>query len=239
MMAFPRTVILLLVLALGGCSRILPSRDLQLSEMSFQMAVLGRSASEAEAAVVIKPGGAAGVFRERVDLSGGDRIVAEVDGQRYDLAGPVRLSKGNTGYRTTVPASAPGTRVRILFARPGRPDTPIGSGTLPKPFELAELPRSPSASRPLEVRWAPVSSDPMEIAVKGSCLSQTTLWMGEDPGLGVLEAGLLRPPVFKWNDCQVDLTVGRVGDGRPERGIHPGSSFVIRQERMARLEPVR
>jgi hypothetical protein len=239
MMAFPRTVILLLVLALGGCSRVLPSRDLQLSEMSFQMAVLGRSASEAEAAVVIRRGGAVGVFRERVDLSGGDRIVAEVDGQRYELAGPVRLSTGKTGYQAVVPTSAPGTLVRILFARPGRPEAPIGSGTLPAHFELAELPRSPSASRPLEVRWAPVSSDPMEIAAKGSCFSRTTVWMGEDPGRSVLEAGLLRPPVFKWNGCQVDLSVGRVGEGQPARGVHPGSSFVIRQVRMARLEPVR
>lgn len=107
------------------------------------------------------------------------------------------------------------------------------------PFELAELPRSPSASRPLEVRWAPVSSEPMEIDVKGTCLSRTTIWMEEDSGLGVVEAGLLRPPIFKWDDCQVDLTVARAGEGRPERGVHPGSGLLIRQVRTARLEPVR
>ncbi|HEX5718835.1 MAG TPA: hydantoinase B/oxoprolinase family protein [Thermoanaerobaculia bacterium] len=64
-------------------------------------------------------------------------------------------------------------------------------------------------------------------------------WMGEDPGHGVVEAGLLRPPVFKRDDCQVDLTVARAGKGRPERGLHPGSGFLIRQVRAARLEPVR
>lgn len=231
-------ILLLLLLVLGGCSRILPSRELQLSEMSFQMSVLGRSGSETEAAVVVRPGGAAGVFRERADLTGGDRIVAEVDGRQHELSGPVRLSSGSTGYRAMIPTAVPGTRVRLFFVRSGRP-VPIGAGALPAPFELAELPRSPSASRPLEVRWAPVGSDPMEMAVKGSCLSQTTVWMGEDPGRGVLEPGTLLPPIFKWNDCQIDLTVARVGDGGPERGVHPGSSFLIRQVRQVRLEPVR
>ena len=238
-MRFPRSLVLLLVLlVLGGCSRVLPSRGLELSGMSFQMWVLGRSGSVTEAAVVIRPGGAAGVFRERVDLTGGDRIVAEVDGKTYELRGPVRLSNGKNGYRVMISTAAPGTRVRLLFVRSGSP-LPIGAGALPPPFELAELPRSPSASRSLEVRWGPVSSEPMEIVVQGSCLSRTTLWMEEDSGLGVVQPGTLQPPVFKWDDCQVDLTVARAGEGRPERGVHPGSGFLIRQVRVTRLEPVR
>ena len=79
----------------------------------------------------------------------------------------------------------------------------------------------------------------MEIDVKGACLSRTTIWMEEDSGHGVVEAGLLRPPVFKWDDCEVDLTVARAGEGRTERGVHPGSGLLIRQVRTARLEPVR
>jgi len=238
MPSFRCSILVLLFLAVAGCARVLPSRELELSAMSFQMWVLGRSGSVTEAAVVIRPGGAAGVFRERVDLSGGDRIVAEVDGRPYELRGPVRLSNGKNGYRVMIPTAAPGTRVRLLFVRSGKP-VPIGAGALPPPFELAELPRSPSASLPLEVRWGPVSSEPMEIVVQGSCLSQTTLWMHPDPGHAVLKAGLLRPPVFKWDDCQVDLVVARAGEGRPERGVHPGSGFLIRQVRSVQLEPVR
>jgi hypothetical protein len=238
-MLFRRLLILLgALLVLGGCSRVVPSRELELSDLNLRVWVIGRGGSQTEVAVAILPVGATAAFRERVDLTGGDRIVAEVAGRSYELRGPVRLSNGKNGYRAMVPGVAPGARVRLRFVRAGHP-VPIGAGTLPPPFELAELPRSPSASRPLEVRWAPVSSEPIWIDVRGSCLSRTSIFIGEDPGHGVLEAGLLRPPVFNWDGCRVDLTVARAGEGRTERGLHPGSMFVIRQVRTARLEPVR
>jgi len=125
-----------------------------------------------------------------------------VDGKRYELKA---MSEPNhpLGYGVKVSTATPEARVCILLMRPGQVVVPIATGTLPPPFELAELPRSPSASRPLEVRWSPVSSEPMEIAVKGSCFSRTLIWLEEDSGLGVVEAGLLRPPVFKWDDCQI------------------------------------
>lgn len=206
--------------------------------MSFQVSVLGRSASLAEVLVLIRPGRLMAFSTQRVELAGGDRLVAEVDGKHYELKAMALPNRGS-GYGVKVPLAAPQARVRLLLLRPGRPAVTIATGTLPPPFELAELPRSPSASRPLEVRWGPVSSEPMEIDVKGTCLSRTTIWMEEDSGRGVVEAGLLRPPVFKWDDCQVDLTVARAGEGRPERGVHPGSGLLIRQVRTVRLEPVR
>jgi hypothetical protein len=79
----------------------------------------------------------------------------------------------------------------------------------------------------------------MEIVVKGPCISETTIWMGKDSGQVVLPQDSLRPPLFKWDDCPVDLTVARAGEGRPERGVHPGSGFLIRQVRQQRLEPIR
>lgn len=238
-MPFPRSLMLLgVLLAFGGCSRVLPSRELELAEMSFRMWVQGRSASRAEAAVLILPTGPTEVFRERVDLTDGDRIVAEVDGRRHELSGPVRLFNGRSGYRAVLPDAVPGSQVRLVFVRSGAP-VAIGSGTLPPPFELADLPRAPSASRPLEVRWAPVSSEPMTIAVRGSCLSRTTIRLDEDPGSGVIQAGLLRPPLFNWDGCEVDLTVARAGEGQLERGVHPDSRLVVSQVRTARLEPVR
>lgn len=237
-MASLRSPILLLALMFGGCAPRVPSTEFALSKMSFRITVLGRSASEAEVWASIRPGRRVSFRAQRVEMAGGDRLVAEVDGKSYEMKAmeePNRL----LGYGVKVPISAPEARVRLLLVRPDRPVIPVATGTLPPPFELAELPRAPSASRPLEVRWAPVSSEPMEIAVKGTCFSQTTIWMEEDAGHGVVEAGLLRPPVFKWDDCQVDLTVARAGEGRPERGTHPGSGFLIRQVRTVRLEPVR
>jgi hypothetical protein len=237
-MASLRTPIFLLVLLLGGCSRLVPSTDLPLSKMSFHIMVLARSGSEAEVLVSIRPGRRVNIRSQRVVMADGDRLVAEVDGKSYELKA---MSEPNhpLGYGVKASTAMPEARVRVLLMRPGQPVIPIATGILPPPFELAELPRSPSASRPLEVRWAPVSSEPMEIDVKGSCLSRTTIWIEEDSGLGVVEAGLLRPPVFKWNDCQADLTVARAGEGRLERGVHPGSGLLIRQVRTARLEPVR
>lgn len=232
-----RTPILLLALLLGGCSRLVPSTDLPLSKMSFHISVLARSGSEAEVLVSIRLGRRVKIRSQYVVMTGGDRLVAEVDGKRYKMEAVLKPGRPHF-YEAKVPIAKPNAEVRILLARP-KQVIPIAAGTLPPPFELAELPRSPSASRPLEVRWSPVSSEPMEIDVKGSCFSRTTIWMGEDPGHGVVEAGLLRPPVFKWDDCQVDLTVARAGEGRPERGVHPGSGFLIRQVRTARLTPVR
>jgi hypothetical protein len=236
-MASLRTPIFLLALLLGGCSRLVPSTDLPLSKMSVQATVMARSASEVEIWVSIRLGRRVAFRTQRVEMAGGDRLVAEVDGKRYELKA---MSEPNhpLGYGVKVSTATPEARVRVLLMRPGQPVIPIATGILPPPFELAELPRSPSASRPLEVRWAPVSSEPMEIAVKGSCFSRI-IWMEEDSGIGVVEAGLLRPPVFKWDDCQADLTVARAGEGRPERGLHPGSGLLIRQVRTARLEPVR
>jgi len=233
-----RIPVLLLTLLLGGCARLVPSTDLPLSKMSFRISVLARSASEAEVLVSIRPGRRVNIRSQRVVMAGGDRLVAEVDGKSYEMKA-TEEPRRPLAYRVKVPITTPKAAVRVLLMRPRQPAVPIATGTLPPPFELAELPRSPSASRPLEVRWSPVSSEPMEIDVKGSCLSRTTIWMGEDPGHGVVEAGLLRPPVFKWDDCQVDLTVARVGEGRPEHGVHPGSGFLIRQVRTARLTPVR
>ncbi len=237
-MASLRTPIFLLALLLGGCARLVPSTDLPLSKMSFQIAVLARSSSEAEVLVSIRPGRRVAFSSQRVEMAGGDRLVAEVEGKSYEMKAMEEPNRP-LSYGVKVPITAPKAAVSVVLVRPGRLVVPIATGTLPPPFELAELPRSPSASRPLEVRWAPVSSEPMEIDVKGSCLSRTTIWLGEDPGHGVVEAGLLRPPVFKWDDCQVDLTVARAGEGRPDRGLHPGSGFLIRQVRTARLEPVR
>ncbi len=236
-MASLRTPILLLALLLGSCARLVPSTDLPLSKMSFQVTVLARSASEAEVLVSIRPGRRVNVRSQRVVMTGGDRLVAEVDGKSYEMQAVVEPGRP-LSYEVKAPITTPKATVRILLERPNQV-IPIATGILPPPFELAELPRSPSASRPLDVRWSPVSSEPMEIDVKGSCLSRTTIWFGEDPGHGVVEAGLLRPPVFKWDGCQVDLTVARVGEGRPEHGVHPGSGFLIRQVRTARLEPVR
>jgi len=237
-MATLRTPIFLLALLLGGCVRLVPSTDLPLSKMSVQVTVLARNASEVEVWASIRPGRRVAFRSQRVVMAGGDRLVAEVEGKSYEMKAMEEPNRP-LAYRVKVPITAPKAAVRVVLVRPGRPVVPIAIGTLPPPFELAELPRSPSASRPLDVRWAPVSSEPMEIDVKGSCLSRTTIWLGEDPGHGVVEAGLLRPPVFKWDDCQVDLTVARAGEGRPERGVHPGSGFLIRQVRTARLEPVR
>lgn len=234
----PRSPILLLALALAGCSRSVPSTDLPLSKMSFDVSVLARSGSDAEVLVSIRPGRLMTFSTQRVELAGGDRLVAEVEGKIYELK-PAALPKRGPGYRVEVPIAAPEARVRILLARPGRPVVPIATGTLPPPFELAELPRSPSASKPLEVRWAPPGSEPMEITAKGPCSSETTIWMEEDGGEGVLPPDSLRRPFFKWNDCYVDLTVARAGEGRLERGVHPGSGFLIRQVRVARLRPVR
>jgi hypothetical protein len=206
--------------------------------MSFQVTVLARSASEAEVVVSIRPERGVHLVAQRVEMAGGDRLLAEVEGKTYGLEAAELPDRG-LGYRARIPIAVPEPEVRILLARPGRPAVPIAAGTLPPPFELAELPRSPSASRSLEVRWAPVSSEPMEIEAKGTCFSQTTLWMGEDPGHGVLEAGSLRPPVFKWDGCHVDLSVARAGEGSTARGVHPGSGMLIRQVRTVRLEPVR
>lgn len=233
-----RTSILLLALLLGGCSRLVPSTDLPLSKMSFHISVLARSGSEAEVLVSIRPGRRVNIRSQRIVMAGGDRLVAEVDGKGYEMKATTDPNRP-LGYQVKVPIMAPRAAVRVLLMRPGQPGLPIATGALPPPFELAELPRSPSASRPLEVQWSPVSSEPMEIDVKGSCLSRTNIWMGEDPGHETLEAGLLRPPIFKWDDCQVDLTVARAGEGRPERGVHPGSGFLIRQVRTARLQPIR
>ena len=206
--------------------------------MSFHVTVLGRSASEAEVLVSVRPGRFLKLVTQRVEFTGGDRLVAEVDGKRYEMKARTLPNRG-FGYGVKVPLAAPEARVRLVLLRPGRPVATVATGTLPPPFELAELPRSPSASRPLEVRWSPASSQPMEIDVKGTCLSRTTIWMEEDSGQGVVDAGLLRPPVFKWDGCQVDLTVARAGEGRPGRGVHPGSGFLIRQVRTVRREPVR
>ena len=232
-----RSLFLVLALLLGGCSRLVPSADLPLSKMSFHILVVARSAAEAEVWASIRPGRRVHLFGQRVEVSGGDRLVAEVDGKAYEMkasADPNRPLE----YGVKLPIAAPQTRVRVVLQRRGRPVT-VADGILPPPFELAELPRSPSASRPLEVRWSPVSSEPMEIDVKGTCHSRTTIWMRQDEGQGVVEAGLLRPPVFKWDDCKVDLTVARAGEGRMVGEVHPGSNFLIRQVRTARLEPVR
>lgn len=236
-MATLRTPIFLLALLLGGCARLVPSTDLPLSKMSVQVTVLARNSSEVEVWASIRPGRRVAFRTQRVEMAGGDRLVAEVEGKGYEMKAMEEPNRP-LAYGVKVPITTPKAAVRILLARPSKV-IPIATGTLPPPFELAELPRSPSASRPLEVRWSPVSSEPMEIDVKGSCLSRSTIWFGEDPGHGVVEAGLLRPPVFKWDDCQVDLTVARAGEGRPERGLHPGSGFLIRQVRTARLTPVR
>ncbi len=233
-----RTPILLLALLLVGCARLVPSTDLPLSRMCFQISVLARSASEAEVLVSIRPGRRVAFRSQRVELAGGDRLVTEVEGKGYVMTAMADPNRP-LAYGVKIPITTPNPAVRILLVHPSEPVIPIAAGTFPPPFELAELPRSPSASRPLQVRWSSVSSEPMEIDVKGSCLSRTTIWLGEDLGEGVVEAGLLRPPVFKWNDCQVDLTVARAGEGRPERGVHPGSGFLIRQVRTARLAPVR
>ncbi|HZI74349.1 MAG TPA: hypothetical protein VFD73_10060, partial [Gemmatimonadales bacterium] len=64
-----RIPILLLALVLGGCSHRVPSTDLPLSKMSFQVTVLARSASEAEVLVSIRPGQRVHLVAQRVEMA--------------------------------------------------------------------------------------------------------------------------------------------------------------------------
>jgi hypothetical protein len=179
-----------------------------------------------------------GTYRRPVQLAGGDRLVAEVAGRRYEMTQPESL-EGTGRYQAVAPGSGAETPVSLLLLRPDGTSTTVVSGALPMPLELADVPHAPSASRGLDLRWSPAGGDPIEIVAQGPCISTTTDWLSEDVGRFVLPPGTLRPPVFGSDACWVDLSVARTREGRVERGVHPGSSFLVRQVRTVRLKPVR
>jgi hypothetical protein len=229
-------VLVLLALGFAGCNRPVPSTAVPLAEIHVDARVLAKSGAATEVEVRLRRSGR--FSRRTVKLSGGDRLVAEMAGQRFDLTqAPDREGSGR--YQAVVPNGGAETPVSILVLRRDGSSTIVSAGALPLPFEVAELPRSPSASKELEVRWFPVSRDPMEIVVKGPCVSTSTDWTSEDTGRLVIPPGTLRPPVMGSGNCWVDLSVARSREGTVDRGFHPGSSFLVRQVRTLRMQPVR
>jgi hypothetical protein len=234
-MILRRLILLLTVLVLAACNRPVPSARARLSEVHFDVRALAVSGSRTEVKATLWRSGT--FLRRPLELTGGDRLVAEVGGTAQEMAQPPQL-EGTGQFQADEREGRAETPVRLRFLRKDG-SSAVAAGALPQPFEIAELPRSPSASQPLEVRWSPAGPDPMEIVVEGPCVSTTTDWMPEDAGRFVLPPGTLRPPVLAIGDCWVDLTVARLREGRVDRGLHPGSSFLVRQVRTVRLRPVR
>jgi len=235
-MTLRRPILLLISLVLAACNRPVSSAGVGLSEMCFDVRALAGSGSSTEVKAGLWRQGT--FFRRPVGLAAGDRLVAEVGGKTLEMTQPPAL-EGTGRFQAEAGMAVADTPVRVLFLRGDGTSVTVATGALPPPFEVAELPRSPSAAQPFEVRWSPAGPDPMEVVVTGPCVSTTTDWISEDSGVLELPPGTLRPPVLAIGDCWVDLSVARLREGKMDGGLHAGSSFQVRQVRTVRLQPVR
>jgi hypothetical protein len=214
-----------------GCKSATSSTNIRTPGIAMGIVVTAESADESTVRTSVQVGDL-GVTATYVDLEGGDRLLASIDGGE-EKAMQVE-SQGV--YQTSFPTGAADTSFRVNLDRSEDDDAPNSVGPLPAPFDLTSLEGNTfsRANDAIEVTWDPGgSNDDMHVDWTGtSCIFSGGADIPGDTGTYTIEAATLDST----NDdapetCDVTVTVTRTRHGDPDSILDPDSDFRLDQVR--------
>jgi hypothetical protein len=214
--------------ALVGCGReSTSSANVRTAGIAATVEVEATSDSSSTVLVDLGVGGPTGTG---VNLESGDRLSAEVGGEKKELQ-----PEGVGEYQATFATGAAGTEFKVLFERDVDEDALNNRGVLPAPFNITGVPAdSPSrAMADAVITWDPSGSgDPMTIHVEGSCIFPDTFDVAGDPGTFTIKAGELKSTGGdKPTDCDITVQIERSATGTTDPAFDPDSKFTLKQIR--------
>jgi len=232
-----RLVLLGAALAFAGCMRTAPSTEYRTPDIQAEIHVDVWSPEETSVWAFLKPAGEqeeAGLF---LTLGEGDELWAEAGDQRLRLQTEKEdpsswMAQGTFGKPVT------DSVVRVAFERRDGASAPESTAELPDPFDLDPVPAEVSRASALEIRWASVASDPLEISITGDCLKDSTFQIKDDRGWYTVPAGAIQPLEGAEKECDAHLFVHRTRQGHPDPGLHEGSSVRASQARKLHFHSV-
>ncbi|MFK7987620.1 MAG: hypothetical protein AB8I08_16490 [Sandaracinaceae bacterium] len=200
------------------------SSELPTSAMRISMALDadGSGRTHVEVNAYIDSGGWGSV---NVELTDGDRFRAYAPhGDSAELG--VHHEYSNVDYRAQFDDDMPGGVFRVAFEREAEESAPVSEVEMPEPFEIT----SPEPGRTfgyedrdVVLQWAPRSSDPIDIFVRGECFEAIHLELDDDPGTVRLSDLFQMDGVRSSAPCEAVARVRRTRGGSVDPAYEGGS----------------
>jgi hypothetical protein len=216
-----------------GCKETTSSENIRTGGIAMLTEVTARSASNARVRTELRVGGdESNTF---VILEGGDRLVAEADGEEDVMEA---IEEGI--YEAEFDTGAGGTEFTVRLERVGDEDALDNHGTLPEPFSITSDFDSTPISRSedeFDITWEPSGEpDDMEIDFDEdegeSCIYSADDEIGGDPGSYTVERDFLdSTSSMDPETCDVTATLTRSSRGSNDDALDGESSFVLKQVR--------
>lgn len=224
--------VLLAGAALVGCKETTSSANIRTPGIAISMVVTAESADASRVDVDLQVGGT-GAGATYVDLEGGDRLLASIDGGEEESM----QVEASGEYFASFDTGAADTAFRVNFDRTQDEDAPNSNGELPAPFEMTAPAPTDSFSRTEDVvvSWDPGgSNDSMHIAWNGDCIFLGSADIPGDTGSYTIAANTLDatgPDEDPPPTCDVELTVTRSRSGTADSALDPDSFVRLEQIR--------
>jgi hypothetical protein len=220
----------LAALSAAGCNRVVPTTELETSQIRAELAAIARGA---ETTIVRAYFLSADRPPDALELGEGDQLWAEIGGRRVLLEhDPERPSPD---YIARFPAAQEGERCRFGLERRNGAPARESFCVFPAPFRLHPIEGRQSRAKALEVRWTPAAGDPMRIELDGECIDWASFEVGQDRGRFTVPAGSLQRRSRSDPSCEIELTVHRLRVGRTDPALAASSSLMAEQERRLKL----
>jgi len=212
--------------ALGCSKETTSSKNIKTGGIAALIDVYAKTDTTATVHVKLVVGGSSS--NAYVNLEGKDELSATVDDGE-----PKVLTAIDSGiYEANFKNVAEDSKFTVTLDRPDDETASENSGTLPAPFTLDEPAGDLSREKdPLEVTWAPESSDSMNLEFHGDCI-YTFGKDVSDTGSYTVKANTLDSTGGNEPEtCDLDLDAVRTREGSDDSKFDPESWFRLHQQR--------
>ncbi len=222
----------LLALALVACSEQGSSAEFTTESIHAEVTVVANGLGTSLAQVRLWGNG-----NELLELSGGDELVADQDGDRRTM---IRRGSevGDAWYSAEFPVDRPGARFRVALLRGDGTGATGTYVTLPERFHIT----GPESGRrfdiehePIVVTWEGPSAHTMRIEVDGDCIDPWEHEMDADVGQFRIPAETLGDAFGGPIGCDAIVRLSRVRRGRLDDQFSGGFAEAI-QTRAVKIE---
>lgn len=214
-----------------GCTETVDSKNIRTAGIAALIDAESTDGTSTTVLAVLKTGGAQS--NTYVNLSDGDRLVAEGGGTRKEMT-----NQSSGEYEAEFATAAADTEFRISLERENDDPAPNSVGKIPAPFNVAAIPTGDhSRAQDLTITWDNSgTSDDMHIEANGSCIFIYSKDIPGDSGSFTITAGDLDSTnKDKPETCNVTLEITRSRNGTADPTYDSESWFHLRQVRTVKF----
>lgn len=215
----------ILFLALG-CKESVESTDIRTTGIYPEITVEAEGSGSSTVTVKLKVGGSnSNTFLE---LTGGDTLVATVDGDEKTLR-----ETSDEVYSASFPVDAEGTEFQIAFLRTEEDESaPASVVQLPAPFELEVDPREASrATDDVELSWDPPAGGDLDWDMSGECIQRDFDTIPDDGTYTITADSIDTFESDEQDSCTVTVQLERSQRGSIDEAFTEGGRIVAIQRR--------